>query len=633
MSVKPSYEKLVQRLSEVEKKFAANRGAEDALRYNEEKYRQLFESESDAVMIFDGTTGRFENANQAALNLYGYSKDEFLALAVEDISAEKEKTRCAVQNIKDEITDSLRVPVRFFQKKNGTIFPGEIVAGVFISGGRKKIIGAVRDIADRIQMETQLSKSEAKYRKIFENIQDVFFQTDFSGNIIEISPSIKRYTGFTREEMIGQSVLKLYHNPADRKKLQETILKTGEIIDYELQLKSKNNRKNNRLIYASLNSRILCDDAGKPIGWEGSARDITERRHVQEKLQESEERYRSLVDNIGIGVALISPDMEILTINNQMKQWFPYIDTSKHPVCYQAYNDPPRESVCPYCPAIKTLQDGEMHESITDTPIGDQILHYRIISSPIKDHTGKVVAAIEMVEDITERKRTEKHIQNLSHQILNAQEAERQMISRELHDSVAQDLSTLKISLEMLFDSQLKLPRNTTQKLSELSKILNRSISTVRNLAYDLRPPGLKEFGLLQTLSTYCEEFAKNTGINVAFSPAGLKKVMMDSFIEINLYRLVQEGLNNVWKHADAVRVTVKLVGAYPEIILRIEDDGKGFDIEARAHALDSERRMGLRSMKERVKLLQGQMTVQSRPSKGTKIYIKFPFKEDINAS
>ncbi|MDO9264705.1 MAG: PAS domain S-box protein, partial [Desulfosalsimonadaceae bacterium] len=443
------------------------------------------------------------------------------------------------------------------------------------------------------------------------------------------SPSIKRHTGFTREELIGQSILKLYHDPEDRKKLLETLLKKGEVIDYELQLRSKDNR----LIYVSLNAHILYDDAGKPIGGEGSVRDITERRQVKEKLRESEEKYRGLIDNIAIGVALISPDMEILTLNNQMKQWFPQIDSSKRPVCYRVYNDPPREGVCSYCPTIKTLQDGEVHESVTDTPVGDQILHYRILSSPIKDHAGKVVAAIEMVEDITERKRTEEHIRNLSHQILNAQEEERQMISRELHDSVAQDLSTLKIALEMLFDKESLPPLATRQKLSDLSRILDRSISSVRNLSYDLRPPGLKEFGILQAISTYCEEFSEITGITVAFQPAGLKKARMGAFIEINLYRLIQEGLNNVRKHAEADQVVIKLVGAYPDIIVRVEDNGKGFDMQAREHQLDSERRMGLRSMKERVKLLQGQMTVQSRPLKGTRIFIKFPFKEDKNDS
>jgi PAS domain S-box-containing protein len=482
---------------------------------------------------------------------------------------------------------------------------------------------------DLEKQNRELEKKFSKYKNIFESVQDVFCQTDLSGNIIEISPSVKRYLGFTREELIGQSILKIYHSHQERKNLLETLLKTGEVIDFEFCALSKDNR----LLYGSINAHILYDADGKPIGIESMVRDVTERKCVQELLLESEEKYRGLVDNIAIGVALISPDMEILTLNNQMKQWFPKIDASTRPICYRAYNNPPREQVCSYCPTIQTLQDGKVHESITETPAGDETIHFRIISSPIKDYDGNVVAVIEMVEDITQSKRTEMRIQNLSHQLLKAHEDERQMISRELHDSVAQDLSTLKIALEMLFDRQSVVPLETTKKLSELSRILDRSISTVRNLSYDLSPPGLKEFGLLQTLSSYCEEFAKKTRINVEFRPAGLKRAMTDSLIEINLYRLIQEGLNNVRKHAEASRVIVKLVGSYPAIILRIEDDGKGFDMQAREHQLNSEKRMGLRSMKERVKLLQGQMTIQSYPMRGTKIFIKFPYKEGNNES
>jgi PAS domain S-box-containing protein len=102
--------------------------------------------------------------------------------------------------------------------------------------------------------------------------------------------------------------------------------------------------------------------------------------------------------------------MEILTLNKQMEEWFPEIDPKNRPLCYTSFNDPPREEVCSYCPTIKTLQDGEVHEAITDTPAGNEIRNYRIISSPIKDKEGKVVAAIESVEDITERKRAQESL-------------------------------------------------------------------------------------------------------------------------------------------------------------------------------------------------------------------------------
>ena len=101
----------------------------------------------------------------------------------------------------------------------------------------------------------------------------------------------------------------------------------------------------------------------------------------------------------------------------------------------------------------------------------------------------------------------------------------------------------------------------------------------------------------------------------------------MDNDTKIHIYRLIQEGLNNIMKHADADRVVIKLVGKFPNIILRIEDNGKGFDLKARELSSGKEKRMGLRSMNERVNLLGGEMTIQSRIMKGTKIFIKFPFK------
>ncbi len=477
------------------------------------------------------------------------------------------------------------------------------------------------------ELEQKIISLEQKYAnaiKIFENIQDVFCQTDFSGKILEISPSVQKYLGFTREELIGQSILTIYADPEDRNIFLQKLLQSGEVTDFEFCAKSKDHR----LLYGSINAHLLYDADGNIVGVESMVRDITERKRVQEQLRKSEQSYRSLVDNIALGVALISPKMEILTLNNQMKKWFPKINPAIRPICYKSYNDPPRDAVCAYCPTVKTLQDGQVHEAITETPAGGAIIHYRIVSSPIHDENGNIIAAIEMVEDITERTRAEKHIQNLSHQLLKAQEDERQMISRELHDSVAQDLSSLKIALDTLFEKHEELSPEMRYKIQNLSSLLDRSISTVRNLSYDLRPPGLKEFGLLQTLSTYCEEFEKNTGIHVEFRPAGLKTMKTTPLIEINLYRLIQEGLNNVRKHAHADRVSVKLVGAYPDIILRIEDNGIGFDMQAREHRFVSGKRMGLRSMKERVNLLQGQMTVQSYPNKGTKIFIKFPIQE-----
>jgi PAS domain S-box-containing protein len=119
-------------------------------------------------------------------------------------------------------------------------------------------------------------------------------------------------------------------------------------------------------------------------------------------LHRSEAKMRGIVDNISFGVSLISPDMEILELNRRMHQWFPGIDPGKRPICYRTLNNPPEKEICDYCPTAKTLQDGKVHKATTRTPRGEIVRNYHIVSSPVFDESGAVVAAIEVVEDITE---------------------------------------------------------------------------------------------------------------------------------------------------------------------------------------------------------------------------------------
>lgn len=138
--------------------------------------------------------------------------------------------------------------------------------------------------------------------------------------------------------------------------------------------------------------------------------EIGKRKKTENALRASEARYKSVIDHIGIGVALISPRMEILTLNHQMREWFPHVDPSKKPLCYEAFNDPPKKDICSYCPTFKTIQDGKTHESMTETPAGSVIRNYRIVSTPIRDQKGRIEAAIEMVEDMTERYKLQEQI-------------------------------------------------------------------------------------------------------------------------------------------------------------------------------------------------------------------------------
>ena len=247
---------------------------------------------------------------------------------------------------------------------------------------------------------------------------------------------------------------------------------------------------------------------------------------------------------------------------------------------------------------------------------------------PCLDKRGNISCYRGISRDISERKRAEFRIRQLSQQLLRAQETERQMISCELHDRVAQDLSASKIECDMLLKNHHALDTQAKEKLLEISNRLQGTINAIRDLSYDLQPSILSELGLLKALEIYCEEFSSQYRNKVDFQSAGLNLFKLDADTEIHIYRLVQEGLNNIRKHAESENAIIRLVGVFPNIILRIEDTGKGFDVKARELALGDEKRMGLRSMKERINLLGGQMTIQSHPMQGTKIYIKIPYQE-----
>lgn len=247
---------------------------------------------------------------------------------------------------------------------------------------------------------------------------------------------------------------------------------------------------------------------------------------------------------------------------------------------------------------------------------------------PLLDKSGKLLGYRGMDRDITQRRQAEEHIRLLTRQLMRAQENERQKLSRDLHDTIAQDLSSLKIGLSTLLDDLPDAGPRTRARISQLSEMLQKTITTVRDLSYDLRPVTLDQFGLVQTIQQVTEEFSERNGIEVDFLSAGMDDLELGYEMRITLFRLIQEGLNNIRKHAEAQRVSLRLVGSYPKIILRIEDDGKGFHVQERMTSAVKERHMGLRSMEERVALLGGTMKLDSLPSLGTRIRIEVPFRE-----
>ena len=266
--------------------------------------------------------------------------------------------------------------------------------------------------------------------------------------------------------------------------------------------------------------------------------------------------------------------------------------------------------------------------------------HSQPVEIVAKDHPFKTVYdAITLIKsDVDElfgdNERTKtaleesKRIANvLTQEIIKTQENERQRIARDLHDNVAQDLASLIITNDSLFDGYEDIPHDIRRKAMKNSRTLKRAIESIRELAYDLRPPSLDQLGLVKTISRYCVDFSETNMMNIDFYTAGLNELKLDFDTEINIYRIIQEALNNIKKHANSTYVTVNLLTSFPHIILKIEDDGDGFDLESRRIEALKEKRMGLQSMEERAKLMSGDFILRTQVGKGTMIRVTLPYE------
>lgn len=252
---------------------------------------------------------------------------------------------------------------------------------------------------------------------------------------------------------------------------------------------------------------------------------------------------------------------------------------------------------------------------------------------PVFNARGKVEQVAFYSHDITPLKEAETSVRHLTRELVMAQERERQRIAYDLHDNVAQELATLKISCDTLVDVARRSPRELEKSVIGFSGLLQSSINTVREMAYELQPPDTHKMSLVDAIYNYCDEFSQRFGIAVDFCAAGMHNVHLDKEHNHHIQRIIQEALNNVRKHAEAKAVAIRLVAAHPHVILRIDDDGKGFRVARRKEEGQREKRMGLKGMENRVRLIKGRARIDSSPGEGTRLFFEIPAEQGDEAA
>jgi len=226
---------------------------------------------------------------------------------------------------------------------------------------------------------------------------------------------------------------------------------------------------------------------------------------------------------------------------------------------------------------------------------------------------------------LEQSRRLQEQLRHLSRQILSAQEEERKRISRELHDVIAQVLTGINIQLGTLKTEARVNAKGLSQKISSTQRLVEKSVDIVHQFARELRPAVLDDLGLIPALHSYLKDFAKRTGLRVSLTASTSGRIKeLESTGRTALYRIAQEALNNVARHAQASRVEASILGLPDAVSLQIKDNGKSFEVERVLHAKKNER-LGLLGMRERVEMVGGKFTVESAPGHGTTIQAQIP--------
>ena len=440
------------------------------------------------------------------------------------------------------------------------------------------------------------------------------------GIIVDVNEQLTLMLGYTRSELIGMPVAR-FVAPESRELVRQAI-QSGQTDSYEhLAI-----RKDGTVFPVEVRSRM--HGTGTNQVRLTAVRDITERKKAERALRESEERFRAVVDCSPECIA-VAVDERVAYLNPAGRRLFGFGNST----------DLTGHSVYDFVPPafheeIRTRRQGVLELGLTAEVKEGQLL--RADGSPVAVEAMAVPfvyagqpAILNIIRDISERKRLEreraealireqKAREEFTRKLIASQEAERRRIAAELHDSLGQNLLLIKNRAQLaLLGGAGSADANA--QLEEISALANAAISEVRQISHDLHPYQLDHLGLTGALEAMIDNAARSSGVTFERKLDRVDEVFAKDGAT-NLYRVVQESLSNVLKHSRARHGRVRLERDVREIILRISDDGLGFDAaQSENHGL------GLRNIAERVRILGGRLALNSSVQRGTCVEVTIP--------
>ncbi len=482
---------------------------------------------------------------------------------------------------------------------------------------------------DRRRAEQEVRQSEERFRALVQNSTDVIAITEAKGNIIYCSPSLPNSLGYKASEVLGKSIAH-YVWPEDlvraRARQAELVQTPGATQWDELRLRHRDGSC--RFIECSSSNHLQDPAIG---GLVFNYRDITKRKRAEEELRGNEVRLRSVMESTADGLLVVDQNGRVIIRNGRFGEMW----RIPSELLAKGHDDALLAHVVEQLSEPETFRSrvhalyGTDAEDLDELRFKDGRIFERF-SRPLLLE-GSVMGRVWSFRDVTERKRAEakrqaysRKLQGLSRRLVEAQETERRNIARELHDEIGQALTVMQLNLQAMLQSPAA--DGLTPRLNENLTVVERVLEQVQDISLNLRPSMLDDLGLEPALVWLTNRQAELAGLNVEFHADRLER-RLEPVIETECFRVAQEALTNVLRHARAKAVTVELRQEGGQLHLRVRDDGIGFEVAAVREKAVLGASLGLLSMEERAALAGGGLEFTSLPGQGTEVHAWFPLK------
>ena len=481
------------------------------------------------------------------------------------------------------------------------------------------VANVVSAAVQRQRAHEQVRASEARLVAFGDHSPAVMFLKDREGRYRLVNEQFLQRFGLRRDQVIGRTDLQIFpRDQALRFAANDAeVLSRGAPLQFEESARYVEGER------ISLVAKFPVPDAsGAMTGVGGVATDITERKRTEQALREHRTLLAEAQNLAGLGCWEWDPASGRVTWSDELYRIYG-VERERFTPSYEGYLERvhPDDQQQTGSTLARALADGRgfsFDERIV-RPDGE-VRYLRSRGEVVRDDKGRSLKMLGACLDITEQKNSEAalraaadNLQALTRRLVEVEEAERRRIARELHDRVGQNLSALNINLDLALGATTGASP-LRRRIEDSVSLVDATLQSIESVMAELRPPLLDEYGLGAALGWYAEEFSRRTGIAVVLRDGKDAAANLRREAAVALFRIAQEALNNVAKHAGAKQVRVELACEAEEIVLRVADDGAGFDPAAAARG----KRWGMKTMRERAEAAGGRLEVDSAPGEGT---------------